>query len=789
MSKFSFSLLSTVILFSPASVLADVSDWEIFPSVHTVRALIRVGSDLWGATNSGLFRFDLESETFQTFSNADGLSTNDIRAMTLDGRGNLILGMGNAYIDIFNLTTHQVKSIPDFYLENKIFQIYALYNDGGDIYVGTDIGVSRLAYFDNLGKYLVDGNYNNLGEFSSEITVKAIRVFNQGLWVGTPEGVARGDLTAPVLEAPTSWINFTTSEGLSSNDVSTIEIFRDTLYVAAANTGLNRLIDSTFVPLNISSTNQISFLKAYQDTLYFGRPGGIYRLQENQIFRYGTYQAKGLTVEFGADGVMWAGMQLESSHLGGLQKLTGSEWSYNMPEGPRAEVFTDLLVEEDGSLWATGWPSYGPTNGGLFHFDGQHWISLTRQYDVYTDSNFVSPDSFFWYATTSITLDDSGWAWVGTHGRGVGWFEFNADTIEGRAFYSTPSGRLFGIASAPSYCVVRDVLTDEWGNVWICNSEADVADGGPVAIVPTDFIQDSAAFPNWHYLTPLNEFGSPIQNAAFYVDRIAEDSYGRKWFGANNNTGQDVYILDDNGTPFNKDDDVWTQIPDLPSDSVTAIVCDRDGVVWVGTGAGVEYFYPHPDPDYLVGVNLVVPVSQYIKTIAVDPQNNKWFGTNNGISVLGADNYTWLANYTTSSGPYPSPLPGDNVQAIAFDARTGYAYLGTDNGLARLNTPYKAMGATITSVSVWPNPFLISEGTDARLFFDPTGLTETTEIKIFTAAGLLVRRLPDGIISNINLGWDGRNFQQEMVGTGIYLLLAYTSDGQSQVGKVAVIHK
>ncbi|MFH1862682.1 MAG: two-component regulator propeller domain-containing protein [bacterium] len=757
----------------------------MFPSVQTVYSLIRIGADLWGGTNGCLFRLDLQTEAFQIFTNADGLSSNHITAMVQDNRGNLILGTADATLDIFNLNTFQVTTISDFKLNNKIFQIYALYADSGKIYVGTDIGVSRMAYNENLNRYLIEGNYINLGDTTfSEIPVGAIQIFDGGIWVGTEKGLARGDLDAQYLELPSNWMNYTTAQGLSSNSVSALCVFRDTLYVACDSTGLNRFNGIEFEPLLISNGQDITLLKSFGDTLFVGRPGGIYYLQGNQLIRYGADGAAGLCLEFAADGAMWSGREMSTSKLGGLQKYSGSDWIYLVPEGPRGEIITDILVENDGSLWVTGilggsGATVSFSNGGLFHFDGQHWINLSLQ-DEYISS--VSPCGFFGYQMRGITKDLFGTYWIASDGRGVAWFSYENDTLNAIAYYPASTGRLYGVAGAPDYCVVRDLLSDPWGNIWICNSEADPTQGEPIAIIPADFLQDSAAFPNWYYTTVSIQ----PQQAQYYVDRIILDTYGRKWLGANNNITQGIHILDDNGTPLNDSDDTWTQLADAPSEKVNSMVCDRDGVVWVGTPEGVRYFYPSEDIDLLYGYDLYVPVGQNVKTVAVDPQNNKWFGTTSGVSVLGADNFTWKHHYTTLDGAYPSPLPGNAVQAIAFDATEGYAYLGTDNGLVRLTTPYKGMGQSVTSISVWPNPFLLQDGLNARLIFEPMGLSETAEVRIFTASGIFVRRLN---VTDINIGWDGRNANGELVGTGVYLLLAYAPDGSTQVGKVAVVHK
>jgi hypothetical protein len=200
----------------------------------------------------------------------------------------------------------------------------------------------------------------------------------------------------------------------------------------------------------------------------------------------------------------------------------------------------------------------------------------------------------------------------------------------------------------------------------------------------------------------------------------------------------------------------------------------------------VQYFYPQENIDSLAGVDLYITLGRNVNCITVDPQNNKWFGTKDGIAVLGADNYTWKHFYTALDGDYPSPLPGNSVQTIAFDAKNGYAYLGTEAGLARLSTPYKGMGQTVSSVTLWPNPFHVGESVAERMMLDPLGLNETAELKIFTSSGLLVRHLN---IEEVNLGWDGRNMRGELVGSGVYLVLAYSNDGSAQVGKVAVIRQ
>lgn len=789
-------LFCAIFLLSPAwEAPAKGSNWEFLPAMHTVRELIRLENVLWGATNSGLFRFDLETETFQNFTIVEGLSSNDIQTMAYsEERNELILGMGNAYVDIFNIATQQVTHVPYFNLASDIFSIYALYNCNDTIYVATDVGVHRMLYFAEDNKYLVTDTYQNLGVFPQKTRVNAIEIFNGGLWVGTPIGIARGNLSSLYLESPQYWQNYTTSQGLSDNDIAALEIFQGSLYAAAPDSGLNVLIDEStgFVPLNLLYDSGIIYLKAHQGILYLGRRYGIFRLEGNQTVGYGPQNARGRCVEFEEDGTMWGGFQTDrtSSNVtifGGLKRWTGADWITYAIDGPLVEMVSDIFVESDGTVWVTGMmilgyggPPY--TNGCLCRFDGTHWVNLGPQSEDYVNNNFVSPNNFFGHETVRLTRDYQGGIWVASYGRGLAWFEDQVDTVLVKGFFDATTGHLQQIYAPGDpntiYCVVQDLLTDDWGNVWACNSYADTS-YGHIAIIPSDFINNPQSYPNWSYLTVRELNGTPITNGD-NIDRLEQDFYGRKWFGAfQGATG--VRILDDGGT-ISPNNDIWWTIPELASMKINAIATDRDGIVWVGTNEGVKYFYPDPNPDFLSGYSVYVPVDQIINTIAVDPQNNKWFGTNHGLSILSSDNYTWLDSYTSFEGEFPSPLPADEITAIAFDARTGDAYIGTSAGLVRLSTPYQQMGPTVTYVAVNQNPFKIDEGSIEPLRISAGGISETTELKIFSTAGFLVRHLSSN-------EWDGRNSKGELVGSGIYFILAYAPDGSSALGKVAVIHQ
>jgi len=83
-----------------------------------------------------------------------------------------------------------------------------------------------------------------------------------------------------------------------------------------------------------------------------------------------------------------------------------------------------------------------------------------------------------------------------------------------------------------------------------------------------------------------------------------------------------------------------------------------------------------------------------------------------------------------------------------------------------------------------PNPFYLPSPVDLTV----DGLVENSLIKILTIDGNLVKeiRSPGGRVGF----WDGTDTRGDVVGTGIYLVVAYSEDGsQVATGKVAVVRR
>jgi len=218
-------------------------------------------------------------------------------------------------------------------------------------------------------------------------------------------------------------------------------------------------------------------------------------------------------------------------------------------------------------------------------------------------------------------------------------------------------------------------------------------------------------------------------------------------------------------------------------------------VIWIGTAAGLNSYdgvnvYKHVgDPSGETG-----PMENRINQVFVDAFNNKWFATSGGISILQAGYSPWETNAWQGYNTENSSLVADEVFAVSVDAVSGEAYIGTNRGLSIYKGTFAELRDSYEFISAGPNPFII-EATNSR--FTITNLQQNSTVKIFTINGRLIRTLnanqfnknEDPALLGSRAYWDGRDHQGNRVSSGVYLYAAYTLDGKSVNGKIAVIQK
>ncbi|MBN2325022.1 MAG: hypothetical protein JXQ30_14930 [Spirochaetes bacterium] len=178
-----------------------------------------------------------------------------------------------------------------------------------------------------------------------------------------------------------------------------------------------------------------------------------------------------------------------------------------------------------------------------------------------------------------------------------------------------------------------------------------------------------------------------------YVHDIHIDSSGGIWIGTEDN----LYYLDNGGSPLDAGDDVWieyTEDDGLPDNEVQVIIAAPEGGLWIGTNWGLCHFDDNGTPTVKSddGWNVFKKdtdgmVNNNVTGLAIDGSGRLWIGIRGGVSCLDygdtpsvKSDDVWI-NFTTASG-----LSNNIVRSIAVDPDEG-VWIGTYNGLSYYGAP------------------------------------------------------------------------------------------------------
>lgn len=254
-----------------------------------------------------------------------------------------------------------------------------------------------------------------------------------------------------------------------------------------------------------------------------------------------------------------------------------------------------------------------------------------------------------------------------------------------------------------------------------------------------------------------------------------------------------LYFYNENGTIGNFNDDIYGfySANEFSSDitSLTDIIVDKNGEVWVTTNNGVFILSnpvavlqgqkPPPRKMGIISGNLIVPFTESCRSIAFDELNNKWIGTtSNGVFYLSEDGTTLFEQYNTTN----SPLLDNDILTIKVNPTDGRAYFGTGSGLTSVNTDAVQPLTEFEDIVCSPNPFLLPSSVDLRI----DGLVENASVKIVTLTGDVVAEFesPGGRIAT----W--QNSRNINIASGIYMVIAFNKDGSKVgAGKFAVVKR
>jgi ligand-binding sensor domain-containing protein len=723
-------------------------NWKNYTALKNVQDVTISSDVIWSAATGGAFQYSTATNQFTTLHKSEGLKGNSLTSVIVDDLGRTWFGSVEGIIDIYNIDDNSFDVILDIYNSNQINKrINDFASTGDTIIVSSDFGVSLI----DANSFLFFDTFFKFGTFPSNTKVN--NTLKSGLfYVCTDLGVAIQKPEAVNLSAPESWNVYSITQGLPSNKTLKAGIYQGQLIVSTEK-GFSRFTNNTWSNFisGLANTN-ISDFQVKGDSILILSQNNIY-LYYNEVLSvlYNSavpvskleYKENFGIVCASTDGTLYLDTQLAGEFLS--------------PNAPPVNQFPSMSVDVSSTLWsASGKDGRGV---GYYTYNGNTW-------EIFNTSNTpVLPSNDFYHAYTTGSS-----AYLGTWGSGF--VEVNG---ENKKLFNRGNTGMQGIPQNPDFLVITGFANDSRNNLWVLNYWA--ADRNTLSMRTPDSTW-------YHLLIPA----APNTALEGYYNLVI-DPYDTKWFSCSNTSRLGLFYFNENKTyedPSDDRSDYLSTSDGLNTNDIRDVVVDRRGEVWVATSLGVNVItntsgIPTSGSSGLDIKSVFVLRQQSVNAIAVDPLNQKWIGTNEGLLLVNSDGSRLITTFTAQN----SALLSNIIRSIAIDENKGIVYVGTDEGLTSFETPYIKPLESFDELFVYPNPYKIKSGNNL-LTID--GLIRDTEIKILTIDGTLITEFssPGGRTAY----WDGKNDNGELVSTGVYIIVAFDTEGNEIVtGKVAVLRE
>ena len=736
------NIISLMLLLCTIPVIPQQqTSWENFADMKSVNDLVATSDGIWAATSGGAFFYNFSDSSYKTFSKVEGLNGINLTAVTIDNYGKVWFGSSSGILDVYDPQSNSFLSILDIYNTSQSNKAITDIKVSGDtIFVASDFGVSLI----DAKSYFFYDTFFKFGNFTSYIKVNSI-IVDDLIYVATNSGIAIQKPGATNLSAPESWNIYNNSNGLPNDTISSIIFYNGNL-IAGTDNGLYSFNGTTWQTYLSLTTNKVVDLLTHSDSLFI--------LTRNKLLKFDGANLTELKTLTNSPS------KLFYSNNKGLLVSTKNGLLINdqsfFPNGPFKNQFPQMVFDKKGNLWSSSGKDV--STGGLYKFDGETWNFINVEKYPALNTNA--------YYSVFSSSDDK--IYAGSWGQGFAII----DNENIKRFHSGNSP-MVGIQQDPNFVVISGFTEDTKNNIWALNLRP--ADNKSLYMLQDDSI--------W------NTFSNPFEQHGDFGEthNLTIDQNDTKWYTLTGGTTVGVFYYNEK-TLSNLSDDVFGYISaqKLSTNDVLCVAIDKRGDLWIGGSpeakiiSNVNAALTSSNPNWVITSSFPVR-SQTINAIAVDPLNQKWLGTNQGLFLVSSDGTQLLANLNTKN----SPLLSDVIESLAFNESTGRLYVGTANGLISFETPSINPVESFNGLNIYPNPLLINNDTKLVTI---DGLIRDTDIKIFSVSGKLVREFtsPGGRVAF----WDGRDDNGDFVHSGVYIVVAYDQEGNSvETGKIAVLRE
>ena len=744
----------------------QLGSWRLHLSYYIATKSEAGGSTIYSLMNGNLLSYDTEDGEVRTYDHMDILSDAGIAYIAYSNEADkLLIVYNNGNIDLLDKddNVQNLSSLKDKTMLNK--EVANVSIAGSMAYLATGFGFVEVD--------MKEGVFRNT--YRLPYTIYCITASDEAVFIGTPEGI-RYCLKDGNMQLEENWKIFQDWGGFNS-----MHFFQNKL-IAKSQDGIyvldpyNTSNQYRIARGNFTSLKQTGKQLFWHNKTTYGYTSDVSGTDEaslNAAVTTISYENNWSDVSH-VNGTYW--MSEQEKGLRGY-KMSGNEFipteEVIQPSSPIRDLGYNVSWAGDRLLVAGGINTVGSFENPAtsMYYENGEWTNFT---ELERTGRFakVTPVN-----TTDLVQDplDDTHHFASPYRSGLCEYR-NGKFVE---LYNPDNSPLKSIQqhNPASSWYYKQVLCsalsyDADGNLWMAQSMLDT----------TFYVRKPDG--NWFKLRYNEMSGSSL------IDKILHHSSGIKLVSSRRLEKRGVFCIDMKGTERTTDDktrllqDFVNQdnTPYLP-DQFFCLCEDLDGMVWVGTSAGlfvIEDVTKVFDKDFYftqikINRNDGSGLADYlfndvaISCIAIDAANRKWIGTQaNGAYLISADGQEMLHHFTTED----SPLLSNNVQSIAVHPGTGEVAFGTDKGICTFisdaTTPEEELEKS--NVVVFPNPVTPDYNGPIAI----RGLVENSEVKIISTGGQLVW---NGTSSGGTCTWNGVANNGKPVASGIYHVVANTPEG------------
>lgn len=631
------------------SKAAQLGQWTRLKDWNEANSVVAESDSIaWVGTPVGLVRWNVATNTYQTYDESNGLVFTSINSLAIDKRKQLWISTFQGIVKYSN-GTFTSYSYENSNLPPAVFTCLTI-DSLNNVYVGYEAYVENNNFPDG-GVAVFTGTswkyfsiHNSLGNLGPS----AIYTYHDTVWIGEYDNLYTLANDSAIV-AP-RWNN----GGIYSMSVD----YQDSLWTFSksrkmlkySQDGWKLMIDSVgFWQAIWNDPAGGLWLSNDQDTWQF--PYGPYRLNINQMREGykcsndelgipGVCDIPGVPGQFCSQYAIsptsqffasMGGINLQyQTNQGGLYTFDGFSWQvFRVPTTLDDNYIYGLGTDQNGEVYLST-PYYTQkTDGQNFQTVGgwnmglQSWnnhFKIAPDGSIYTNHNQIYSNSGF---VTGLDFDSYGNLWT-TYPL----MEYTWPSLASTVFTDS----IIGYIGNPGYYDPQfmDVTTDKNDNVWAAA-----------------WYYGGAAFDRtqWHLLPPGD---TTLPN--FNYDLVFADSKNRIWFCTNQSSPNYGFTIFD-GTDWR----TYYSPQNYAVADVDQIAEDHFGNDWLATGGGLLKYDGSSFTLFNSG-NSPLPSDFIVTAVTVDYASNIWIGTHTGLYIFNP--------YGLQLGPYTYRSPVDTFYIV-----------------------------------------------------------------------------------------------------------------------------